>query len=189
MIVRSPNPLPPHPDAMINWLDHWASVAPDQIYLAERKGEGWRTVTFAEARQAAGRVAQALIDRGLRPVAILSGNSVDHALIGLGAMIAGIPYAPVSPPYSLIAKEVRYSIPSLSFPNHRPIHAVPEPEHKVDAEAERFGIVGVEPLQLTVRSCPHIGVIVALDLAENLRAGKCPPRTAPPKDARRTRRR
>ena len=42
-------------------------------------------MTFAEARQAAGRVAQALIDRGLRPVAILSGNSVDHALIGLGA--------------------------------------------------------------------------------------------------------
>ncbi len=40
-----------------------------------------------------------------RPVAILSGNSIDHALVGLGAMMAGLPYAPVSPPYSLVAKD------------------------------------------------------------------------------------
>ena len=57
---------------------------------------------------AARSIAQGLIDRAFRverPVAILSGNSVDHALVGLGAMIAGVPYAPVSPPYSLIAKD------------------------------------------------------------------------------------
>ena len=65
-------------------------------------------MTYAEARAAARSVAQALIDRSLsveRPVAILSGNSVDHALVGLGAMIAGVPYAPVSAPYSLVAKD------------------------------------------------------------------------------------
>ena len=108
MIVRSPSPLPPHPDAMTDWLDHWAEVAPTRVFLAERQGDGWRKVAYAEAREAARRVAQASIDRGLaadRPVAILSGNSVDHALIGLGAMIAGVPYAPVSPPYSLLAKD------------------------------------------------------------------------------------
>ena len=58
-------------------------------------------MTYAEARAAARAIAQGLIDRGLsveRPVAILSGNSVDHALLGLGAMIAGVPYAPVSAP-------------------------------------------------------------------------------------------
>ncbi len=104
MLVRSPHPLASYPRAMTDWLDHWASVAPDRVFLAERAGEKhWRMVTYAAARHLARRAAQALIDRGLsveRPVAILSGNSVDHALVALGAMIA-----PVSPPYSLVAKD------------------------------------------------------------------------------------
>jgi feruloyl-CoA synthase len=107
MLVRSPHPLGPYPPTITHWLDHWAKVAPDRVYLAERWGADWRKVTYAEARDVACRIAQAIIDRGLsteRPVAILSGNSVDHALIGLGAMIAGVPYAPISPPYSLVDK-------------------------------------------------------------------------------------
>ncbi len=108
MLVRSPHPLGPYPAAITDWLDHWAKVAPDRVFLGERRGEAWRTVTYAAARETARRVAKGLIDRGLtveRPVAILSGNGVDHALVGLGAMIAGVPYAPVSPPYSLVAKD------------------------------------------------------------------------------------
>jgi len=108
LLVRSPHPLGSYPRAMTEWLDHWAKVAPDRAFLAERVGAAWRKVTYAEARDMARSVAQGLIDRGLdveRPVAILSGNSVDHALVGLGAMIAGVPYAPVSPPYSLVAKD------------------------------------------------------------------------------------
>jgi feruloyl-CoA synthase len=110
MVARSPHPLGSYPRAATDWLDHWASVAPERVFLAERQrgGESWRKATYAEARAAARSVAQALIDRGLsveRPVAILSGNSVDHALVGLGAMIAGVPYAPVSAPYSLVAKD------------------------------------------------------------------------------------
>ena len=108
MLARSPHPLGSYPRAVTDWLDHWASVAPERVFLAERAGGSWRKVTYAEARAAARSVAQALIDRNLgieRPVAILSGNSVDHALVGLGAMIAGVPYAPVSAPYSLVAKD------------------------------------------------------------------------------------
>ena len=110
MVARSPHPLGSYPRAATDWLDHWAKVAPERIFLAEReRADGsWRKVTYAEARGASRSIAQALIDRKLsveRPVAILSGNSVDHALIGLGAMIAGVPYAPVSAPYSLIAKD------------------------------------------------------------------------------------
>jgi feruloyl-CoA synthase len=108
LLVRSPHPLGPYPPAMTDWLDHWAKVAPDRVFLAERQGEAWRKITYSQARETARRVAQGLIDRGLwgeRPVAILSGNSVDHALFGLGAMIAGVPYAPVSPPYSLVARD------------------------------------------------------------------------------------
>ncbi|MBO0753152.1 MAG: feruloyl-CoA synthase, partial [Bradyrhizobiaceae bacterium] len=40
-----------------------------------------------------------------RPVMILSGNDIEHALIGLGANYVGIPYAPVSPAYSLVSKD------------------------------------------------------------------------------------
>jgi len=110
LVARSPHPLGSYPRAATDWLDHWAKVAPERVFLAERKGAGgsWRKVTYADARRASRSIAQALIDRNLsveRPVAILSGNSVDHALIGLGAMIAGVPYAPVSAPYSLVAKD------------------------------------------------------------------------------------
>src|SRR5271166_1608015 len=108
LIVRSPHPLGAYPAAVTDWLDHWAKVAPDRVFLAERARQTWRKVTYAQAREAARRIAQGLIQRGLsveQPIAILSGNSIDHALVGLGAMIAGVPYAPVSPPYSLVAKD------------------------------------------------------------------------------------
>ena len=108
LVVRSPHPLPRYPEAVTDWLDHWAEHAPLRVFLAEREGAGWRKVAYGEARERARRIALGLIDRGLtaeRPVAILSGNSVDHALFGLGAMIAGVPYAPISPPYSLVAKD------------------------------------------------------------------------------------
>jgi len=108
MLARSPHPLGSYPRVATDWLDHWAKVAPERVFIAERGRESWRKVTYAEARAAARSVAQALIDRGLsveRPVAVLSGNSVDHALVGLGAMTAGVPYAPVSAPYSLVAKD------------------------------------------------------------------------------------
>jgi len=38
-----------------------------------------------------------------RPIAILSGNDIDHALLAVGAMYCGIPYAPISPAYSQVA--------------------------------------------------------------------------------------
>ena len=36
---------------------------------------------------------------------ILSGNSIDHALLALAAMYAGVPYAPIAPAYSLQATD------------------------------------------------------------------------------------
>ena len=112
ILARSPYRVGAYPRAATDWLDHWAAAAPERVFLAEREraggGEAWRKLTYAEARAAARSVAQGLIDRGLsveRPVAILSGNSVDHALVALGAMIAGVPYAPVSAPYSLLSKD------------------------------------------------------------------------------------
>ena len=53
-------------------------------------------------------IASALLARGLsaeKPIVILSGNSIDHALIAFGALYAGIPFCPVSPAYSLVSRD------------------------------------------------------------------------------------
>jgi feruloyl-CoA synthase len=104
--LTSPFPLGPYPERLTDKLDEWADAAPDRIFLADRVVgiDGWRTVTFRQARDAARAIAQALLNRGLspeRPVVILSGNSVDHGLLAVGAMYAGVYYAPIAPAYSL----------------------------------------------------------------------------------------
>jgi len=108
VLLRSPQPLRPHARAVGDWLVQWHERAPGRTFLAERKGEGWRRVSYAEAWASARRIGQALLDLGLgpdRPVAILSDNSVEHALLALGAMHAGVPVAPISPAYSLMSKD------------------------------------------------------------------------------------
>ena len=69
---------------------------------------GWRKLTYGAARGQVRRIASALLQRDLsqeRPVVILSGNGVDHALLGMAAQYAGIAYAPISPAYSLISSD------------------------------------------------------------------------------------
>ncbi|MFY9623943.1 MAG: AMP-binding protein, partial [Rhodoplanes sp.] len=83
-------------------------TAPSRIFLAERRGDVWRKVTYEEARRDVDAIASALIERGLsadRPVMILSGNAIDHALLALGAMSAGVPVAPISAAYSLQSQD------------------------------------------------------------------------------------
>lgn len=101
--ARSPFDLGPYEAKVTLWLDHWAAARPDDVFLAERRGEAWQTLSYAEARRKARAVAQALLARGLsteQPLVILSGNSIAHALLGLAALYAGIPYAPLSPAYA-----------------------------------------------------------------------------------------
>jgi feruloyl-CoA synthase len=115
LVVRPKHPLGPYPDKLTERLDHWAVHAPDRVFLGERfqgderdPGGAWRTATYAQVRASARNVAQALLDRPLsaeRPIAILSGNDIEHAVLGLGAMYAGIPFAPISPAYSLVSSD------------------------------------------------------------------------------------
>tara|TARA_B100000315_G_scaffold50965_2_gene45521 strand:- start:21877 stop:23589 length:1713 start_codon:yes stop_codon:yes gene_type:complete len=90
-------------------LRRWAQAVPQRTFLAERRGDGdWWRLDYASAAAQADRISQALLDRGLspeRPVMILSGNSIDHALLALGAMQVGIPVVPVSPAYSLMSED------------------------------------------------------------------------------------
>ena len=107
--LRSPHPLSSYPRTMAERLDHWASVTPDRLFLAQRGPDGeWRRITYAQTRARARRVAAALLGRGLsveRPLAVLSGNGIEHAVLELAAMYIGVPYAPVSPAYSLVSSD------------------------------------------------------------------------------------
>src|SRR5205085_2999257 len=108
LCLRSPQKLAPYARCVTEWLVHWSDKAPTRTFLAERKGEGWRELSYRETYGAVRRIAQALLDLGLgpeRPVAILSDNSIDHALLALGAMHVGVPAAPISPAYSLMSKD------------------------------------------------------------------------------------
>ncbi len=107
--ARSPHALGPYPDRITDRLEWWAVRAPERPFLLRRdSGREWRGVTYAAALRRVRALAQALIDRGLsndRPVVILSGNSVEHGLLALAAMYAGVMYAPIAPAYSLLARD------------------------------------------------------------------------------------
>jgi feruloyl-CoA synthase len=107
--LRPKKTLGDYPVRLTDRLHHWASAQPNRIFMAEREaGGGWRQITYAQLLQSSRRIASSLLARDLsaeRPIVILSGNSVDHALMAFGALYAGIPFCPVSPAYSLVSKD------------------------------------------------------------------------------------
>ena len=109
VLARSPHSLGPYPSKITERLEHWAQAAPDRVFLADRAvGNAWRTLSYADALTRVRNVAQALLNRRLsndRPVVILSGNSIEHGILALGAMYAGVMHVPVAPSYSLIARD------------------------------------------------------------------------------------
>ena len=109
LYLRSPHPLEPYPDKITQRLEQWAKAAPDRVFLAQRSADGsWRKLTYADALLQVRCIAQALLERRLspeRPIVILSGNDIEHALLALAAMMTGIPYAPISVPYSLVSTD------------------------------------------------------------------------------------
>ncbi|MEV8611463.1 feruloyl-CoA synthase [Amycolatopsis sp. NPDC051373] len=106
VVFRSRDPLGAYPRSVAAMLRDWAEADPDYPLVAERDGDGWATLTYGEVRRRADALGQALLDRGLgpdRPVMILSGNSVAHFALTLGALTAGVPVAPISVAYSLLS--------------------------------------------------------------------------------------
>jgi len=105
LLLRSTEPLAGHPVTVMHSVRAWAAADPAHPMVAERGPDGgWRICGYGEAVAAADAIGQALLDRGLgpgRPLLVLSGNGVDHLLVTLGAMTAGVPVAPVSVAYSL----------------------------------------------------------------------------------------
>ena len=109
-----------------DYLVHWAETTPDHSFLARReqlpggKTGDWQHVSYAQALDAARSIGQALLDRGLnaeRPVVVLSENTVEHALLALGCIYAGVPYCPVSPAYATVSQDydkLRHVIDTLT---------------------------------------------------------------------------
>ena len=107
--LRPKAQLRDYPLRITDRLHHWAAAAPDRVFMAERDaGGGWRQISYAQLLDSSRHIASALLARGLsaeRPIMILSGNSIDHALLAFGALYAGIPFCPVSPAYSLVSRD------------------------------------------------------------------------------------
>jgi feruloyl-CoA synthase len=110
IILKSRIPLNPYATHIPASLAKWAAQAPDRIWLAQRAGpeRQWRKLSYGEAKRMVDALTQGLLNLGLelgRPVAILSGNSIEHALMTMASMQARFPAAPVSPAYSLMSHD------------------------------------------------------------------------------------
>jgi feruloyl-CoA synthase len=112
--VQADQELQPHATRLTDRFLHWAQTTPERTFMARRRrlpdgstGD-WIHLTYGQALASARAIAQALIDRGLsaeRPLVILSENSLEHAQLALGCLLAGIPHCPASPAYSIVSKD------------------------------------------------------------------------------------
>jgi feruloyl-CoA synthase len=108
-VISSPEKLGSYPRSVGRVLRDQAAATPDAPFLRYRRDDDWQTLTYGEVLGRANAIGLKLQDFQLtpdRPLIILSGNSVGHALVMLGAMLAGVPAVPVSPAYSLMSSDL-----------------------------------------------------------------------------------
>ena len=110
IVLRSPERLRDGARCVGDWLEHFARQTPDAILLAERGhvDAPWTAITYAQALRQVRAAASWILTQGLsaeRPLAILSDNSIDHALLALAAQHVGVPSAAISPAYSLMSRD------------------------------------------------------------------------------------
>lgn len=103
-LLRPRLQLDSYPIRITDELERWAAQAPDRVFVAQRAADGqWETVSYAQALARVQRLAAGLVEFDLspeRPIAIVSGNSIEHLLLGLAAAWIGVPYVPISPAYA-----------------------------------------------------------------------------------------
>jgi len=109
IVLTSRHMLDRWPESIPAVLEERATRHPDRALAAQRDPEDrWIPLTYGEARDRANSLARAFIDIDLgadRPLMILSGNSVEHLLVTLGAYAAGVPVMPISVAYSLLSAD------------------------------------------------------------------------------------
>lgn len=145
--LRSSERLAPYPARVTDRLISGAREYPDRTLVAQRARDGsWVRMSYREMLAQARRIGQALLDRGLsaeRPLVILSGNDLEHLQLAMAAMYAGIPYAPVSPAYSLIATDFGKIAQLLA-------HLTPGMVYATDGEAFTRAILAAVPRSVEV---------------------------------------
>ncbi|QJQ52260.1 MULTISPECIES: feruloyl-CoA synthase [Vitreoscilla] len=102
--------LQTYPQKLTDRLMENAAAHPERIFAARRGADGeWIKLSYAETLSQAWHIAQALHNRQdlsvERPLLILSGNDLEHLVLSTAAMLAGVPFASISPAYSLISKD------------------------------------------------------------------------------------
>lgn len=111
IVLRARAALDPYPRTMLDRLHHWAEREPERAFISQRdrsNRERWVTLSYAQTLDSVRRVASGLLKFPLsaeHPIAILSGNDIEHALLALAAMYIGVPYAPISAQYSLLSED------------------------------------------------------------------------------------
>ncbi len=109
IVLHSRHLLAEYPRCTGEYLEAWAERVPTRRFLVERAPDGaWRHVSYAQTLEQVRRVGTFLLRQKLsaeRPVMVLSGNSIEHAVLALACLHVGIPIAPVSPAYSLLSKD------------------------------------------------------------------------------------
>ncbi len=105
LVLQNKIPLAEYPANLGMWLHQNAQKSPDKPYLLQRDGEGeWQGLTYAQTLAKVNQISNGLVAMGLtasRPIAILSENSVNMALIKLAAMQVGLSVVPISYAYSV----------------------------------------------------------------------------------------
>lgn len=134
VLVRSREPLGAYPERLTDCLVRGAEAHGERLLMARRGPDGhWVELSWRDGLARARAIGQALLARGLdtgRPVMILSGNSLEHFMLACGSSYAGVPFAPVSPAYSLQAQDfakLRHIVgllaPGLVFVDDGPLYA------------------------------------------------------------------
>src|SRR5579884_2870567 len=161
VVLTSRHPLAAYERSIPEVLRRRADAHPDRPLAAQRdQADRWVPVSYAEARATADALAGAFLELGLgpdRPLMILSGNSVEHLLVSLGAYTAGVPVMPISVAYSLMSKDherikaiAQLTRPGLVFADDAEAFAraldVLDPPHTLIARGDRHGALTLAEL-------------------------------------------
>src|SRR3954451_7944152 len=167
IVLKSRIPLQSYEKHIPASLAKWAKQAPERIWLAQRAGteRQWRKLSYGEAKRLVDGLTQGLLNLGLAPgrsVAILSGNSIEHALITQAAMQARFPAAPVSPAYSLMSHD--HAKLKYLFDLIKPAVVMVQDGPTFEKALKALDLTGVTVIHVA-RPCEGIESIAFADLA------------------------
>ena len=167
IVLQSRIPLKPYEKHIPASLSKWARERADRVWLAQRAGSDrqWRKLCYAEAKLTVDALTQGLLDLKLKPespVAILSGNSIEHALMTMAAMQARFPAAPVSPAYSLMSHD--HAKLKYLFDLIKPAVVMVQDGPTFEKALKTLPLDGVTVIHVA-RSCEGIESIAFADLA------------------------